>query len=42
MLVVAMSPMPESAPSIVSESEADLSPERKRRLSRRPLFGAGA
>jgi two-component system, cell cycle sensor histidine kinase PleC len=40
-VVAAMAPMPEDAPSILSESEPDLSPEQKRQLSRRPLFRAG-
>ena len=40
-VVAAMTPMPEHAPPIASATEPDLSPEEKRRLSRRPLFRAG-
>jgi two-component system cell cycle sensor histidine kinase PleC len=40
-VVAAMAPLPEHAPSIVSDNEPDLSPEQKRQLSRRPLFRAG-
>ena len=40
-VVAAMAPMPEHAPPIASATEPDLSPEEKRRLSRRPLFRAG-
>jgi len=40
-VVAAMAPLPEHAPPIVSNGEPDISPEQKRRLSRRPLFRAG-
>jgi two-component system cell cycle sensor histidine kinase PleC len=40
-VVAALTPMPEHAPPIASATEPDLSPEEKRRLSRRPLFRAG-
>jgi two-component system cell cycle sensor histidine kinase PleC len=40
-VVAALTPMPEHAPPITSATEPDLSPEEKRRLSRRPLFRAG-
>jgi two-component system cell cycle sensor histidine kinase PleC len=40
-VVTAMAPMPEHAPPIESPNEPDLTPEEKRRLSRRPLFRAG-
>jgi hypothetical protein len=33
--------MAESAPPIVSPTELELTPEEKRRISRRPLFRAG-
>ena len=40
-VVAAMAPMPENAPSIVSPAKLELTPEEKRRISRRPLFRAG-
>ncbi len=40
-LVAAMTPLPEPAPPISSAADADVSPQEKRRLSRRPLFRAG-
>jgi two-component system cell cycle sensor histidine kinase PleC len=40
-VVAAMAPMPEDAPPITPKSNPDLSPEEKRRASRRPLFRAG-
>ncbi len=40
-VVAAMAPMSEHAPPIASSADPDISPEEKRRLSRRPLFRAG-
>jgi two-component system, cell cycle sensor histidine kinase PleC len=40
-VVAAMAPMTEHAPSITPPGEPILSPEERRRLSRRPLFRAG-
>jgi two-component system cell cycle sensor histidine kinase PleC len=40
-VVAAMAPMPEQAPPIVSPANLELTPEEKRRISRRPLFRAG-
>ncbi|HEX2539235.1 MAG TPA: ATP-binding protein, partial [Pseudolabrys sp.] len=42
-VVAAMAPMPDEAPSITpaASNEPILSPEEKRRLSRRPLFRVG-
>jgi two-component system cell cycle sensor histidine kinase PleC len=40
-VVAAMAPMTEQAPPIVSAADLQLTPEEKRRISRRPLFRAG-
>jgi two-component system cell cycle sensor histidine kinase PleC len=40
-VVAAMAPMPEHAPPIVPSGEPILTPDERRRLSRRPLFRAG-
>ncbi len=40
-VVAAMAPMTEHAPPIVSPADLELTPEEKRRISRRPLFRAG-
>jgi two-component system cell cycle sensor histidine kinase PleC len=40
-VVAAMAPMAEHAPPIVSHADLELTPEQKRRISRRPLFRAG-
>jgi two-component system, cell cycle sensor histidine kinase PleC len=40
-VVAAMAPMTEDAPPIVSTADLELTPEEKRRISRRPLFRAG-
>ena len=40
-VVAAMAPILEDAPPITPKNEPDLSPEEKRRVSRRPLFRAG-
>jgi two-component system, cell cycle sensor histidine kinase PleC len=40
-VVAAIAPMAEHAPPIATTTEPDVSPEEKRRLSRRPLFRAG-
>jgi two-component system cell cycle sensor histidine kinase PleC len=40
-VVAAMAPMTEHAPPIVSRADLELTPEQKRRISRRPLFRAG-
>ena len=40
-VVAAMAPMTEHAPPIVSPADLELTPEQKRRISRRPLFRAG-
>ena len=40
-VVAAMAPMAEHAPPIVSHADLQLTPEQKRRISRRPLFRAG-
>ena len=40
-VVAAMAPMTEQAPPITPPGEPILTPEEKRRLSRRPLFRAG-
>jgi hypothetical protein len=40
-LVPAVAPMPERAPAISSVTDADESPQEKRRIGRRPLFRAG-
>ena len=40
-VMAALAPLAEPAPPIASATEPDLSPEEKRRLSRRPLFRAG-
>jgi two-component system cell cycle sensor histidine kinase PleC len=40
-VVAAMAPIPEHAPPIASAADLKLTPEEKRRISRRPLFRAG-
>jgi two-component system, cell cycle sensor histidine kinase PleC len=40
-VVAAMAPMTENAPPLVSPADLELTPEEKRRISRRPLFRAG-
>ncbi|HEY6023097.1 MAG TPA: HAMP domain-containing sensor histidine kinase [Pseudolabrys sp.] len=40
-VVAAMAPLPEHAPPIASTAGVELTPEEKRRISRRPLFRAG-
>jgi len=40
-VVAAMAPMTEHAPPITAPGEPFLTPEEKRRLTRRPLFRAG-
>jgi len=40
-VVAAMAPMPELAPPTATDIDPDVTPEEKRRLSRRPLFRAG-
>ena len=40
-VVAAMAPMTDHAPPIVSPADLELTPEEKRRISRRPLFRAG-
>ena len=40
-VVAAMAPMAEHAPSITPPGEPVLSPEERRRLTKRPLFRAG-
>jgi two-component system cell cycle sensor histidine kinase PleC len=40
-VVAAMAPMAEHAPPLVSRADLELTPEQKRRISRRPLFRAG-